>query len=60
MTVANIAVENNEMLTERRYSSISSFTTFRHSATNRLHGSWQSNGMTLGVIAGAGDHGVSV
>src|SRR5256885_17263622 len=30
------------------------FTTFRHSAINRLHASWQSNGTVAGIAAVAG------
>ena len=35
---------------------LSPFTTFRHSATSRLHGSWQSNGI---AVAGVADPGPS-
>src|SRR6266513_3785157 len=39
---------------------LSPFTTFRHSATSRLHGSWQSSGITCAVVAEVGDPGPSV
>src|SRR4029077_14630324 len=51
--VANIG-GNNATLAERRCraSALSPFTTLRHSATSKLHASWQSSGITGAVVAG--------
>src|SRR5437667_11923120 len=38
---------------ETRTKNHSPFTTFRHSATNRLHASWQSSGTVAGVALSA-------
>src|SRR6266516_4147924 len=53
-SVANID-KNNATLTERRYGSSLPFTTLRHSATSRLHGSWHSSGIV--AVAGVADPG---
>ena len=42
-----------------RHSSFVIFTTLRHSATSKLHASWQSSGITGAVVAGVADLGDS-